>query len=91
MGLLCCCSSENNKIFHNNFQQNEEYNARDYIRNHWDYSGMGNYWDDYQENYPEAEQINNVWSIPYKIITTHSEYDNYDRYPLIDPIELKIM
>jgi len=85
-GLWCCCGAENNKIYHNNFEQNEEYNARDDVRNQWDSGSIGNYWDDYIEKHPDAAQIDGVWDTPYDITIPYSEDSNYDRYPLVNPI-----
>jgi len=44
---------------------------------------LGNYWDDYKEKYPEAEEIDEcgIWDTPYSI---NSDKDNY---PLIEPFE----
>ena len=85
-GLYCCCGAGNNKIYHNTFEQNEEYNARDDIRNQWDNEGIGNYWDDYIEKYPDAGQIDGIWDIPYNITSPYSDDDIFDRYPLVNPI-----
>ncbi len=87
-GLYCCCGAGNNIIYHNNFEQNEEYNARDDIRNQWDNGSIGNYWDDYIEKYPDASQIDGIWNISYNITSPYSNEGNYDRYPLVDPIDI---
>jgi len=44
---------------------------------------MGNYWDDYKEKYPDAEEIDGtgIWDTPYSI-----DSDN-DTYPLVEPWE----
>jgi len=44
---------------------------------------MGNYWDDYKEKHPDAEEIDEtgIWDTPYSI-----DSDN-DTYPLVEPFE----
>jgi hypothetical protein len=61
---------------------------------------QGNYWDDYQERYPDAHHrllLSWTWNIPYKVggfFTTMPEYKppavlrftwNNDRFPLVHP------
>ena len=87
-GVYCCCGAGNNIIYHNNFEQNEEYNARDDVRNQWDNGSIGNYWDDYIEKYPDAAQIDGIWDISYNITSLYSDEGNYDWYPLVDPIDI---
>ena len=87
-GLHCCCGAGNNMIYHNNFEQNEEYNARDDVRNQWDNGSIGNYWDDYIEKYPDAAQIDGIWDISYSITGPYSDEGNCDRYPFVDPIDI---
>jgi len=77
-------ASENNKIYYNNFIDNGQ-NARDEGDNTW-YKfklfgkSMGNYWDDYEERYPNAGNDGTVWDIPYDI----PDGNNQDKYPLIN-------
>ena len=85
LGVWCCCGAGNNKIYHNTFRHNTE-NAQDDIHNHWDNGSIGNYWDDYIENNPDAAQINGIWDTPYNITGIHSDSSIYDRYPLVNPI-----
>ncbi len=84
-GLLLNMSS-NNKFYHNHFTDNPnqvyvEVNST----NAWDdgYPSGGNYWSDYAEKYPNAEETDEsgVWNIPYTI-----DENNQDRYPLISPL-----
>jgi parallel beta-helix repeat protein len=84
-GLLLNMSS-NNKFYHNHFTDNPnqvyvEMNST----NAWDdgYPSGGNYWSDYAEKYPNAEEMDEsgVWSISYII-----DQNNQDRYPLISPL-----
>jgi hypothetical protein len=69
-------------LYNNIFEQNSIYNARDDVSNQWDNEIVGNFWDDYEEKYPEAIQIDNIWDIPYKITG-----DNIDRFPLVNPVD----
>jgi parallel beta-helix repeat protein len=50
----------------------------------WDNGYVGNYWSDYQTNYPNASETDNSgileWNTPYVI-----DANNTDRYPLISP------
>jgi len=75
--------SSNNRIFHNNFVANTR-QAFSKFTNAWDdgYPSGGNYWSDYEETYPDAEEIDNsgIWNIPYWI-----DENNQDNYPLIEP------
>ena len=75
-------SSDNNIIFHNNLINNIP-NAYDECINYWDNEGKGNYWDDYEERYPDAHKkwLKGVWDTPYDIPAGF----NQDRYPLIRP------
>ena len=49
--------------------------------NVWDDGvGKGNYWGDYEEKYPDAEEIDGsgIWDTPYEI-----NADNIDHYPIV--------
>jgi len=85
-------SSSNNSIYHNNFINNLQ-QVRDYSWdfpsetpsiNTWDgsYPSGGNYWSDYEERYPYAEELDDsgIWDTPYDI-----DEDNQDNYPLMEP------
>jgi len=75
---------ENNEIYHNNFIDNGQ-NAWDEGDNVW-YKfklfgkSTGNYWDDYEEIYPNARNDGTVWDTPYDI----PGGNNQDEYPLLD-------
>jgi PKD repeat protein len=49
----------------------------------WDDGNEGNYWGDYEEKYPNATQVGNVWSDPYKI-RSRGNYEVFDRFPLVN-------
>jgi len=52
--------------------------------NIWDngYPSGGNYWSDYEERYPDAEELESsgLWDTPYVI-----DENNQDNYPLMEP------
>jgi len=72
--------SSNNVIYHNNFV-NSPVHSHD-STNTWDNSVEGNYWSDYEEKYPDAEEIDDsgIWDTPYEM-----DGDNQDNYPLTHP------
>ncbi|MGB7532019.1 MAG: NosD domain-containing protein [Halobacteriota archaeon] len=82
--------SDNNSIYLNDFINNTD-NADSYnSTNIWNFTSkitytyngstctnfLGNYWDDYEEKYPDAEEIDEcgIWDTPYDI---NSDSDNY--------------
>ncbi len=94
---ICLDKSSNNKIYLNNFINNTDNVYSEDSTNVWNstekitytYNGsefegyLGNYWDDYEEKYPDAEEIDEcgIWDMPYSINS-----DN-DTYPLVEPWE----
>jgi parallel beta-helix repeat protein len=71
--------SEDNYVFHNVFyNNNNQVYSYDSV-SYWDngFPSGGNYWSDYEEKYPIAEEIESsgIWNEPYQII--ESEYDNF--------------
>ena len=82
--------SSNNIIYLNNFMNNSYNVDPDWSTNIWNstskitytYNGstytnyLGNYWDDYKEKYPDAEEIDGsgIWDTPYSI---DSDQDNH--------------
>ena len=75
-----------NLIYHNNFIENLN---QVYVElppgasNIWDngYPSGGNYWSDYEETYPYAQEIDDsgIWDTPYVI-----DENNQDNYPLVN-------
>ena len=94
---LALYESNNNKIHLNNFINNTDNVHSSDSANIWNsteeitytYNGgtytnyLGNYWDDYQERYPDAEGIDGcgIWDTPYSI-----DSDN-DSFSLMEPWE----
>ena len=77
-----------NNIHHNNFINNTKQVYIDPFfsskQNTWHdgYPSGGNYWSDYEERYPDAEELDGsgIWNTPYVI-----DENNQDNYPLIHP------
>jgi len=94
-GGIYLCYSSNNKIYLNNFINNTDNVHSSSSTNIWNstekitytYNGstytnyLGNYWDDYEEKYPDAEEIDDcgIWDTPYSIDS------DKDIYPLMQP------
>jgi len=80
--------SSNNSFFHNNLIDNlYPVDARDIdSANFWDSGVEGNYWSDYEEKYPDAQELDDlgIWDTQYVI-----DENNQDTYPLIKPWSLK--
>ena len=78
-------ATSNNNIFHNNFIGNaDQVHIAGKHSNVWDngYPSGGNYWSDYVDRYPDAEEkdASGVWNTPYEI-----DKNSKDNYPLINP------
>jgi len=75
--------SSSNTFYHNNFVNNsiQVYVSGGYT-NVWNsqYPSGGNYWSDYVERCPEAEELGDsgVWNAPYTL-----DQNNMDNYPLV--------
>ncbi len=71
-----------NSFHHNSFVDNTMWNVYiptgSMIRNDFDDGYEGNYWDDYEERYPNATNDGVVWDTPYEI-----NNNNIDYYPLV--------
>ena len=87
-GISSSDASSGNRIFLNNFFQNE-INAEDYGKNTWHSISdeEGNYWSDYKDKYPDAEDSNSdgIWDDIYHI----EPGTNFDYYPFVEPITLQ--
>jgi len=89
-GILLLWDSWDNVVYINNFINNtnaiwsedsaNKWNSTEkitYVYNGTTYTNcLGNYWDDYKENYPDAEEIDEcgIWDTPYGI---DGDKDNY--------------
>ena len=76
--------SNSNRLHHNNFINNTKqvhaYSQDEYSINIWDNGVEGNYWSDYEDRYPDAEEIDEsgIWDHPYII-----NENNQDNYPIV--------
>jgi parallel beta-helix repeat protein len=70
-------SSESTNIWNSASPMSYTYNGKPYT------NYLGNYWDDYEEKYPDAEEIDStgIWDAPYSID------GDKDNYPLMDRFE----
>lgn len=82
-GMYFCCGGFNNLIYYNALIGNNDYNVKDDVTNQWDNGSYGNYWDDYEEKYPDATRLNGIWDTPYFI---PDGYNNIDRFPLVNSV-----
>ena len=77
-------NSKNNTMYRNTFVNNTMQISSETSSDSWDagYPSGGNYWSDYEDRYPDAEEIDGsgLWDTPYFI-----DENNTDRYPLVDP------
>lgn len=85
LGIFLENKSNNNFLYNNNFINNTR-NAQDNSNNTWYNSSLkfGNYWSDFTDKYPNANFTNIIWEIPYII----NGGNNYDRFPLVNPIKM---
>jgi parallel beta-helix repeat protein len=76
----------NNLIYDNNITNNgiQAY-VSNVSANSWDNGVEGNYWSDYQTNYPSASEIDDsgIWNTAYVLSA-----DDADNYPLMGPISV---
>lgn len=70
--------ASSNTIYHNNFINNTDQVFVSNSANTWDDGKEGNYWSDYKDKYPEAEELDGlgIWNKAYII-----DDNNRDRYP----------
>jgi len=75
--------SSKNIFYHNNFKDNTQQVIIETsgYSNSWDDGHEGNYWSDYGERYPDAEELDGsgIWDTPYVI-----DESNQDNYPLME-------
>jgi len=74
--------SSNNYIYHNNFVDNtQQVNIHSSTTVWDDGAGKGNYWSNYEDRYPDAEETDEsgIWDTPYVI-----DENNQDNYPLMN-------
>ncbi len=76
-------TSNDNLIYNNNFIENEQPVCDLGDNQYYNKSlGIGNYWSDYEEKYPDAEKKNGVWDTPYRDVSG----DGFtDKYPMVEP------
>jgi len=81
IGIDVSWESNDNTIYHNDFLINIDHvDFYAAFFNNWDNEEEGNYWDDFEEKYPDAKPKNDkVWDTEYFIYL-----DNSDRYPLLE-------
>ena len=96
-------TASSNLIYHNNFANNTKQVYDAYWETHgqpfsyilpseniWDndYPIGGNYWSNYSNLYPEAEELDSsgIWETPYII-----DENNQDRYPLLKPVDITLI
>ncbi len=71
---------EQNVFYLNKIIKNElNFDFYNLLTNTWDNGTYGNYWSDYNEQYPNAKKIGYYWSTPYQI-----NENNYDPFALIN-------
>jgi parallel beta-helix repeat protein len=84
-GIYICCGAGDNTVYKNSFIDNKLHVDYTILTvNHFHKDSYGNYWDDYTEKYPDANQINGIWDTPYDIPGTNA----IDEYPLVNPITI---
>jgi parallel beta-helix repeat protein len=83
--VYICCGASQNAIYNNSFINNKRNVDFTILNINYFYkNGYGNYWDDYVEKYPNANQKNGIWNTPYDIPETNTK----DEFPLVNPINL---
>ncbi|TFF89904.1 MAG: hypothetical protein EU548_05730 [Promethearchaeota archaeon] len=81
-------TSINNLVYNNLISENGIYNAySDLSLNSWNVTSFGNFWGNYSERYPNANQTSNdlIWDTPYEIYGSPSIKDYF---PLVNPPDL---
>jgi parallel beta-helix repeat protein len=81
-GMYVCCGAQKNNFYRNTFIDNFIH-ASDPYSNDWDRDGLGNYWDNYEEQLGFNATDNDgdgIWDEPYTF-----QYDSTDYFPLVEP------
>ena len=85
-GISLFLSSTDDRVYHNNLLYNTNQAVDDTGTNSWDngYPCGGNYWSDYEEKHPDANERDEsgIWDAPYDISGSAGAQD---RYPLMQP------
>ncbi len=78
VGIYLTSGSDNNFIYNNSISGNIQNNAiDDGSNNNWDNGTIGNYWGDYESNYPNALNDGFFWDTPYTIFGSANSFDNH--------------
>ncbi|MEX2715206.1 MAG: PKD domain-containing protein [Candidatus Sigynarchaeota archaeon] len=75
-------------VYNNSFVNNTQYQATvtfDVATCEWDRGGIGNYWSDYTNKYPQATNDNVTWNLPYIIKGKYM-----DEHPLVRPHDVPL-
>jgi len=87
-GIYGGYNNRDNLIYQNDFLYNGEhiFSYASLHQNSWDNGTFGNYWSDYEDRYPDAQEIDGsgIWNTPYEI-----DENNQDNYPLMNPWSLR--
>lgn len=79
-------------IYSNNFADNNNggVQAKDAgYNNKWDNGGIGNYWSDMSERYPNATYDSYIWNTPYEIDIPDRMKPVQDSFPRVIPRDIK--
>jgi len=81
-------TTRGNLLYNNNFIENSNQVLNRGDNQYYNESlGIGNYWSNYEEKYPDAERENGYWDTPYVGV----EEDGFtDEYPMVEPSVLYI-
>jgi parallel beta-helix repeat protein len=84
--------SSNNIVYGNNFVNNTAHVVNWGSPSIWDNSTTGNYWSDYTDKYPDATQLDGIWSAPYEIPdVSFLNASSRDNYPLTNPVDIEVI
>jgi len=83
-GIYMCCGAMMNVVYKNNFQMNRENNAYDSYENYWNFEGIGNYWDDFDDISEGAYDQNQDGIIDASYVIPG--WGSQDNFPLLQPL-----